>query len=346
VIQSVASLGHGNQGGLALFGGGSKSAEWLDVEARALALVQEVAVEFQQQQSAYPGFYQTYARLVQQGVIFPLPSEPNSAVSPSSDRSMSKPPEGVVQQQEERGPRAITEDEIEKLEQDLRFLVRKMDIADRVLELETVALDSDEALDILDFLLQCKPRVVELIQASAMGLIYDNFLVDCIGANDRLCDIVDRLEGRLPRKRPKPAGTPKEKKRTGSAAAASVPKLRAPPRARAGSTDSRSSNRSGASTKSKSRLSMDKCAHPFSDVLGGSWETSPAGQETPPPLAPPPARIKLVQKDDEKAKEPELNPFDFFAHQLDDSLSLVEKTKQANDEEDENDDFETLLAPK
>jgi len=137
-------------------------------QQQALRVIQELGQKFQAQRDVYPGFYNNYARLTQQGVIFPVQNDRVPPVAPSS-----------------------SEESFEnKIMDDLSVLQCKLDVADHVSGIE-------ERLDVLDFLLQCKPRMVDLIEASAQGVLDDTQLLErLLEINDRLYKTVIKLEQR------------------------------------------------------------------------------------------------------------------------------------------------------
>lgn len=354
VIDAVAAVGvssnnGGNVGGIfgALQGGTTRV-----VSDEALVLVQELGVEFRDKHGQGAGFYRAYSRLVEQGVIFPVKGELGSSnlTSPDSGRNDGSYRQGFNQDDleglpplaalrrgsvaAEEGPRAITGDEIEKLEQDLRFLARKLKIAERVLEDPTLSLESDDALNVLDFLLQCKPRIVEMIDASARGLIPDYFMDDCLKINDDLCPLVDRLKGDAPRlvqrAQNETSANHADETSAEQKAAVALPMLRAPPRARSGSTSS------GGTTGSPRAASASKGGRASKrSSLNQQLEADETNLFKLPMQAPPqaPPTTETTGPGDGEPGDPGFsgNPFDFFADQYDEQASLVTKEKQVNE---------------
>jgi len=166
---------------------------WLQAEVSALQLIQELHCMFREMQASRPGFSRTFSRLKRMGVIFPEVDESTIAVATAPAMSPEAPAFGAMTRKlsTEGGLRPA---DFEKLEHDISVLEAKLDVASFLLQDQAnISRDSEEVLDVLDFLEQCKPRVVELIEASALGVISDGFLDACLKVNDRLCSIVDQL---------------------------------------------------------------------------------------------------------------------------------------------------------
>mmetsp|Transcript_8128 Transcript_8128/g.16152 ORF Transcript_8128/g.16152 Transcript_8128/m.16152 type:complete len:483 (+) Transcript_8128:136-1584(+) len=168
-------------------GSGSVPQAWLEVQERALEVIQELG-QLMQDRPSYPGFYEVYASLLAQGVVFPArESAPAAALAaePAAFGAFSRT---------SRSENGLRPTDIDKLEHDLSVLGCKLEVADHLANSEGIYKDSEEILDVLDFLLQCKPRMLTLIEASAQGLLSDSFLESCLQMNDRLHSTADRLE--------------------------------------------------------------------------------------------------------------------------------------------------------
>mmetsp|Transcript_9280 Transcript_9280/g.15081 ORF Transcript_9280/g.15081 Transcript_9280/m.15081 type:complete len:415 (+) Transcript_9280:335-1579(+) len=295
----IEGIGRKSSSATSLFPG-SRSGEWITVEEKAMMLIQAFGQAFQDRRTEYPGFYDIYAKLTRQGVIFPVTTD-------QEDAPVITPPVSQVREaprKEEASVGTLRDEDVEKLKDDISALGCKMDVADHLLA-SGAPLASDEVLDVLDFLMQCKSRIVELIEASAMGLLDDDFLSLCLSVNDRLCTVVDCLQGKNtpPIVKPKvvsaqfdagadktSATSPSKKKesRRKSFGANNVPKLRGPPT----HTRTSSSGSGGSTTRSKPASSTESI-----DLFSGSGSS---------PFKP----RELNQQE-------EGNPFDIFADDVD-----------------------------
>jgi len=307
----------------------ARAPAWHKVEEEALRLIQELGQEFEGRLELCPAFHHTYASLVQQGVVFPIGAGPPAP--PSSLAGDQSPGTGASHpaRRETGGPRAVRDEEVEKLEHDMMMLGCKMDVADHLLSDQDLGLDSEEILDVLDFLQQCKPRMVQLIEASAMGLMSDSFLVEALRVNDRLCQTVDRLEGKAPRVESKPE--PKlSLDRTG---ASSVPILRAPRLAALRKDSSGSGSHSPRATPTAPEIAPSLS---LSEQGLGALEPPSSLSSTIDTALPSRACTQATAA----ANVPggvnsfESNPFDFFAAQSDDDsvAQLVTQERRINNE--------------
>lgn len=204
---------------------------WLNVQQRALSLLQELGQLFEDRRAAYPDFFDCYARLTAKGIIFPIADGAGSPnLGPTRPAAFGAPSQ--VPPPSSAG--AVRAADVDKLEHDVSVLTCKLDVADHLLAEpeEDLLLEADEVLDVLDFLLQCKPRMVELIEASALGLLSDKFMESALTVNDRLCNTVERLKGNAPRTQPQPppSAEPRAGRRRSSNSTAAVPILKAPTR--------------------------------------------------------------------------------------------------------------------
>ncbi|GBG28409.1 Vacuolar protein sorting-associated protein 27 [Hondaea fermentalgiana] len=160
---------------------------WLEVQERALEVIQELG-QLMQDRPTYPGFYETYASLTARGIIFPVRDAAPAAALAADPVAF-----GAQHSSRDNSSGGVRAADIDKLEHDLSVLECKLQVADHLL-CEGLYGDSEEMLDVLDFLLQCKPRLCELIEASAQGLLSDMFFESCLQMNDRLCATVDRIQ--------------------------------------------------------------------------------------------------------------------------------------------------------
>jgi hypothetical protein len=234
---------------------------------------------------------------------------------------------------------SIRADELEKLEGDVEQLKLKLDASERLLDSEPLlALNSEQVLNVLDFLEQCKPRVVELVEAAAMGLLNDRFLADILAVNDRLCATVARLDGSAPRSAEprKPLQAPKP-----VLPSTPVPMLKAPPKARPESAGALfASSPQSPLFAPPSRPAAPTAPSAATAAVTGRAAPAPA----PAPVAPkegaalPIKSVKVSAEDD---------PFAFFARldSNDDSKPLAPGPR-SRDESDEGETFIDSSSPK
>ena len=248
------------------------------------------------------------------------------------------------QQQRQHAPppvqqhlQSIRADELEKLEGDVEQLKLKLDASERLLDSEPLlALNSEQVLNVLDFLEQCKPRVVELVEAAAMGLLNDRFLADILAVNDRLCATVARLDGSAPRSAeprqalhaPKPVlpSTP-------------VPMLKAPPKARPESAGALfASSPQSPLFAPPPRPSAPSAPSAATAAVTGREAPAPAPVVPKEGAALPIKSVKVSAEDD---------PFAFFARldSNDDSKPLAPGPR-SRDESDEGETFIDSSSPK
>lgn len=138
----------------------------IEVKAKALEVVQLLGQSHASQQSNFPLFFETYAKLTAQGCIFPLTQAQHSAPN-------------------------IQQDPVDKLKQDLKVVQAKLRSADATY---FGAKYSENCQEILEFFEQCRQRLELLVQVGSWGGLSDDMLVECLQANDQVCSALKRLK--------------------------------------------------------------------------------------------------------------------------------------------------------
>lgn len=154
------------------------SADWAKVQEKALTLIQYCGQKFLNDRGTLPAFYETYARLTAQGCIFPLPKE-------ESSQNLAEPMEQPLHT---NGPSPVA---LGKLSEDLDKLQGEIKKAKT---LESWCKNEDDYLDLLDFLEQCQPRMVRLVEVGVQGILEDALLARCLELNDSLCQVLESIE--------------------------------------------------------------------------------------------------------------------------------------------------------
>jgi hypothetical protein len=236
---------------------------------------------------------------------------------------------------------SIRADELEKLEGDVEQLKLKLDASERLLDSEPLlALNSEQVLNVLDFLEQCKPRVVELVEAAAMGLLSDRFLADILAVNDRLCATVARLDGSAPRSA-EPRQTPHAPKPV--LPSTPVPMLKAPPKARPESAGALFASSSQSPLFAPPSRPWAPTAPPAT-TAAVSGRAAAAAAPAPAPVAPKAGAAQPIKSVKVSAED---DPFAFFASldSNDDSKPLAPGPR-SRDESDEGETFIDSSSPK
>ena len=168
-----------------------------EASERALKLIQQFGIAFESMQETLPGYMSTWNKLKQQQVIFPPIDEAEPPVftpPPVAGSNESALSTGMTK------PISVTETrtaQFKKLEKDLGEVLEQTKSARKLMDSHTGGKLSDAILDVLDFLDQCKPRLVHIIEAGANGLLDDfeghgMMLENAFKAHDETCACLDR----------------------------------------------------------------------------------------------------------------------------------------------------------
>ena len=133
-----------------------------EVAERALGLVQQFGKAFQSMSETLPGYLKTWNKLKSQHIIFPALEE-ESAVP------VFTPPRSAAPASSEGGGKdAVNEKrkmQFAKLVSDVDEVLVQTKSAKALMQNHAGEKLSDDILDVLDFLDQCKPRLVRVIEA-------------------------------------------------------------------------------------------------------------------------------------------------------------------------------------
>lgn len=85
-----------------------------------------------------------------------------------------------------------------KILADLKTLTEKMDLCKSMLNPGAadpkLSMKSEAMLAVIGFLEACAPRMVELVEAAATGILSEEVFAECLGANDRLQKLLSDIE--------------------------------------------------------------------------------------------------------------------------------------------------------
>ena len=154
-----------------------------EVQAQALALVQQWGVAFEPLKDKLPAFVDTYTGLKVKGLPFP-------EVGPEDAAPVFTPPrqDGAVVQDDAAYAAALADGSLDraKLVADLGIVAEKIGLCNEMVP-NSPGIEHDDALaEVVGFLEACRPRLAVLVEAGLSGALGDETLTLCLKVNDDL----------------------------------------------------------------------------------------------------------------------------------------------------------------